>query len=70
LSESDAIALREIFDVRVNFHYHNIGEWVGWVGGRAGGQAGGRVQMQAAPCFLALLKTKGFIEPKGSKRDF
>jgi hypothetical protein len=22
------------------------------------------------PCFLALLKTKGFIEPKGSKRDF
>jgi hypothetical protein len=26
--------------------------------------------MQAAPCFLAMLKTKGFIEPKGSKRDF
>ena len=22
------------------------------------------------PCFLAMLKTKGFIEPKGSKRDF
>ena len=21
-------------------------------------------------CFLAMLKTKGFIEPKGSKRDF
>jgi hypothetical protein len=26
--------------------------------------------VQAAPCFLAMLKTKGFIEPKGSKRDF
>jgi hypothetical protein len=22
------------------------------------------------PCFLAMLKTKGFIESKGSKRDF
>jgi hypothetical protein len=26
--------------------------------------------VQAVPCFLAMLKTKGFIEPKGSKRDF
>ncbi len=26
--------------------------------------------LQAATCFLAMLKTKGFIEPKGSKRDF
>jgi hypothetical protein len=28
------------------------------------------VKTEAAPCFLAMLKTKGFIEPKGSKRDF
>ena len=38
--------------------------------GRAGGRAGKRAGGQAAPCFLAMLKTKGFIEPKGSKRDF
>ena len=29
-----------------------------------------QLQAQAAPCFLAMLKTKGFIEPKGSMRDF
>ena len=29
-----------------------------------------QLHAKAAPCFLAMLKTKGFIEPKGSKRDF